>query len=60
MKSKTLERCINQIFKPEYDSVMVNGHGDCSVCVYDEKNSRCLGYYPIKIKIYEVKENGKF
>lgn len=45
--------CFYQIFGAE--RVRVDGWGDCSICLPDEKNGKCKGFFPINIQIFEVK-----
>lgn len=49
--------CINQIFrpkKPTYNSI--NGHGNCSICLYDpENNPRCIGFQELSLSITVIK-----
>ena len=54
----SLERCINQIFRPKSDiGIIIEGAGNCYTCRYDSSNNKkCKHYYPIKIMTYTVQK----
>ena len=56
-KQESLERCINQIFRPEVDVGIINkDSGNCYKCTYDLRNNKkCKDYYPIKVMTYKVR-----
>ena len=48
--------CLHQIFRVKSPKIKIEGEGDCSVCVPDEKNKLCKRYHPItvvEIKVYD-------
>lgn len=58
MGEESLERCINQVFRPKLKlpEYMRNGGGDCTVCQPDKDgNGHCSRYHPIRVHIIEVK-----
>lgn len=42
-------RCFNQIFRPKI-KCLVDGWGDRTTCTPEEKNFKCKGYEPFRLK----------
>lgn len=52
----TIERCINQVFRPKKQSYTPPGKGYCPTCEYDpENNKQCTGYQGVPVT-YTIKE----
>lgn len=49
--------CLHQVFKIKSPKIKVEGVGDCSICISDEKNKLCKKYCPITIQEFIVYEN---
>jgi hypothetical protein len=45
-------RCINQVFARSKRKHDLEGWGDCSICIPDDKNKECKGYVPVKIRYF--------
>ncbi len=45
--------CLRQFIRPK-ERPMVEGVGDCTTCVTDEKNKNCKMYYEITIDYLEL------
>jgi hypothetical protein len=59
---ESLERCIHQLIRPKAPTpsdLRLYGYGDCSTCTYDEKNSWCEGYTPVRLHIFGIKKEEK-
>ena len=50
IQEKTI--CLRQLFKTS--DMRFIGWGDCSCCVPNDDNKKCLGYYPISCIIFYV------
>ena len=37
-------------------TVMIDGVGNCSICISNHKNNHCKNYIPINITIIDIKE----
>lgn len=53
MKIQTV--CFWQIYRTKPMEIK-DGHGDCSVCTASPDNQYCIGYTPIKFRVFEVVE----
>ena len=57
IEMKTIERCLHQVYPSKVKIPKdLRSNGDCFECEYNEENKNCKSYYPIKIKIYDVKK----
>jgi len=55
-KCGNLERCFYQASstKLSLEIEEVKGVGNCTICITDEKNKECRGYFPMKVWRYYV------
>jgi len=46
--------CLKQWIRPTMYTPPVPGEGDCTTCVADEENKKCIGYCEITVTEFEV------
>jgi len=57
LADKNQKICANHLHRPAVRvGMMIDGVGDCTVCIPDEDNIKCKNYVPITISVIEVKE----
>jgi hypothetical protein len=48
--------CIHQFIRPTGPDLKLEGVGNCSKCIPDEKNSDCKQYHPVAVILGDVEE----